>query len=120
MLEPFAPVVALVLFDAEPSTVESLRDRLLLPPPTPHDAPLTLLRSVDFARRHNGPVVPWAAWTPTFQGLAQRDWEDATLRHVLWLASCSTPSDLLRASRSTRGPEQSFVASTPSHGRWCR
>jgi len=56
MLEPFAPVVALVLFDAEPSTVESLRDRLLLPPPTPHHALLTLLLSVDFARR---PTAPW-------------------------------------------------------------
>lgn len=102
MLEPFVPVVAWVLFDAEPTAAQDLRDHLLLAPPSPGDSLFTLLRIADFARRHGGPVVPWSAWEPTFQALAERDWDwDHGALRVLLLASC-TPSDPPHASRSPR------------------
>lgn len=103
MVAPFSPVVAWALFDAESNTVEELREHLLRPALTPYDALLTLLRSVDVARRHHGPVVPWTAWTPTFRALAEHDWEATALQRVLLLASCRTPPDFHGAQLGASG-----------------
>lgn len=108
MLEPFASVVAWVLFDAKTPDAEDLGQQLLNATPSPHESLIILLRAVNFARRCHGPVVPWSAWTPTFQALAQHPWDPSALRWVLLLASC-TSSDSPPTVASP-GAESSWTA----------
>ena len=85
---PFVPVIAW-MFHEDSDSVYPIRDTLLGRHAS-ESSLATLLRAVDYARRHGGPTVAWSDWSPTFAALSVEPWNDAWLFRTALLASCAT------------------------------